>query len=187
MNNFEFDSMFCNEVKMQSLLNLMGLNKKSIWMSLALILMTTSPVQAKDLLHRLGIGFQNRTVLDLPSVSMIYFPAKDFSVLGSLGADSENGYSYSQALVGARFIIYPEMNMNFYSTGTIALLNTEDPVNGKNSGVEFSGGFGVEFFFAGLENLGFTFEAGAGYSTLNHARFRTLGLDPLHAGMIFYF
>ena len=41
----------------------------------------------------------------------------------------------------------------------------------------------VEFFFAGLESLGFSLETGLGISSVaSETRFRTIGDSPLRAG-----
>ena len=71
--------------------------------------------------------------------------------------------------------------------GGAGLLSVE--VAGQNSsGFELMGFLGAEFFFAGLESLGFTFEAGIGIrSDSDGTRFRTVGDHPMRGGIIFYF
>jgi hypothetical protein len=142
---------------------------------------------SKDLTHRLGVGFKNNTSQDLPTLAAVYYSSSDFALTGGLGLDTKKDYSSFQASGGIRYIIYPETNMNFYSAGEVSLVNYENPVDGKKNGVEVAGLFGVEFFLAGLENLGFTIEAGLSMATANTTRFRTVGNDPFHAGLIFYF
>jgi hypothetical protein len=47
---------------------------------------------------------------------------------------------------------------------------------------------GAEFFFAGLENLGFSTEFGPSVTSLSsQVRFATFGDSPLRAGITFYF
>ena len=69
----------------------------------------------------------------------------------------------------------------------MGLVNFETPVDGKNSGFEANLIAGAEFFFAGLENIGFSFEGGLGLSSIKNTRVRTIASDPVKAGIIFYF
>jgi hypothetical protein len=77
--------------------------------------------------------------------------------------------------------------MHFYMGAGAGILSVE--TGGSNqSGFELIGFGGTEFFLAGLENLGFSFEAGVGVTSLsNSVRFRTVGDSPLRAGITFYF
>ena len=143
--------------------------------------------EAKDLTHRLGIGFKNNTSQDLPSLALVYYPSANFGFTAGVGTDTKKDYNSFQALAGARFIVYPETNMNFYTAGQAAVISYENPIDGKKNGIEVAGLFGVEFFLTGLENLGFTFEAGVSMNTVNNTRVRTVGDDPFRAGLLFYF
>ncbi len=151
------------------------------------VLMVSLTSYSKDLTHRLGVGFKNNTSQDLPTLAVVYFSSTDFALTGGLAVDTKKDYPASQAMVGARYVIYPEANLNFYTAGQMAFISAENPVDGKKNGVEVAALFGVEFFFAGLENLGFTMEGGLSLATLNNSRFRTVGDSPLRAGLIFYF
>ena len=73
--------------------------------------------------------------------------------------------------------------------GQLGLVSVEDNVSGDTeSGFELGGFAGAEFFFTGLDSLGFSFEAGVGVSTLtSDVRFRTVADSPLRAGITFYF
>lgn len=143
--------------------------------------------QAKDLTHRLGIGFKNNVSQSLPSLAAIYYPTKDMALTGGVGVDTQKDHSMFQVNVGGRYIIYPETNLNFFIGTQVGVISYEDQTATKQNGLELSGVFGTEFFFTGLENLGFTFEAGVALSTANSSRFRTVGDDPFKAGVIFYF
>lgn len=155
--------------------------------STAMILFFGFTSHAKDLTHRLGIGYKNNTTLDLPTLAAVYYPTMNMGLTGGVGVDTKKDYNSFQAMAGIRYIIYPETNMNFYGAGQFALVNYETPADGKKNGVEVSGLFGVEFFLTGLENLGWTFEAGVSLATAGSSRFRTVGDSPFRAGMIFYF
>ena len=145
-----------------------------------------SVATAKDLTHRLGVGFKNNTSVSIPSLAGVYYYSKDLAFTASVGLDTQKNASTFQASGGARYIMFFENNMNAYVAGQFGVINSED-ATGKATGVEILGTGGVEFFFTGLENLGFTIEAGLGLSTLRNTRMRTVADDPLRAGFTFYF
>ncbi len=156
---------------------------------LVLVLIAVVPstlVQAKDLSNRLGIGIKNNNSIDLPALAAVYYPSADIGVTGSIGVDTQEDNSKFAANVGIRKILFREDHLNFYYGGQMGLLNYEESGN-KESGFDANVVFGAEFFFAGLDSLGFSFEGGVAISSLDETRFRTVGDHPLKAGLIFYF
>lgn len=151
------------------------------------IIFCASFASAKDMTHRLGVGFKNNTSVSIPSLAGVYYADKSLAFTGSFGLDTQKNNSSLQISGGARKMIFFESNMNVYVGGQLGLINAEDPVSGKDSGLELAALGGVEFFFPGLENLSFTAEAGLALSTLRNTRMRTVADDPLRAGIIFYF
>lgn len=147
----------------------------------------SSTVFAKDLTHRFGLGIKNNTSESLPSLAIVYHSTQDTAFTGGFGIDTKKDYSAFQMNAGARKVIFTEANLNFYTGGQVGLVNFETPADGKKSGFEILAQFGTEFFFAGLENLAFTFEGGLGVASVKDVRFRTVADDPFHAGLIFYF
>jgi len=148
--------------------------------------------QAKDLTNRLGLGYSdqfssNQASGSLPGIAAQYYPNPLTGLSLALGVDTEKDNSRFGLLFKLYRIIFTEANMNFYMGGGGGLLSVEN--NGdNNSGFELMGFVGVEYFFPGLESLGFSFEAGLGIrSDSDGARFRTIGDHPLRAGIIFYF
>ena len=160
---------------------------KNLFFTVIGIVLWSGIVSAKDLTHRFGLGLKNNTSENLPSLAAVYFPAHDIAVSAGLGIDTKKDNSKLQIHAGIRKIIFAENNLNFYTGAQLGLANFETPVDGKQSGFEILGVFGVEFFFQGLDNLGFTFEAGLGVVSLKEVRFRTLADDPTRAGIVFYF
>jgi len=153
-------------------------------------LMAAAPAaQAKELTSRLGVGYSNNfgAVDNLPSLAVRYFPNENYGLSGALGIDTEKDNSKFGAMLRLMRIVFREQNMNFFVSGGGALISRE--VAGKNdSGFEAMGTFGGEFFFAGLDSLSFTFEAGIGITSISdQVRFRTIGDHPLRAGILFYF
>ncbi len=162
--------------------------RKSILFAVTILLTLFSiSASAKDLTHRFGIGLKNNTSEYLPSVAGVYFQSADLAITGGFGIDTKKDYAKSQIHVGVRKMIYAENNLNFYSGAQVGFSSFENPFVDKQSGLELLGVFGVEFFFQGLENLGFTFEAGFGVASANETRLRTVADDPTRAGIIFYF
>ena len=143
-------------------------------------------VQAKDLSNRLGVGVKNNNSMELPAIAAVYYPNADIGLTGSIGVDTEEDNSKFAANVGIRKILFREDHLNFYYGGQAGLVNYE-VLGNKESGFEMNVVFGAEFFLAGLDSLGFSFEGGVGLSSLDKTRFRTVGDHPLKAGLIFYF
>lgn len=155
----------------------------------ALSLISTS-AQAKDLTSRLGVGIKNNNSFDLPALAAVYYPNADTGLTGSIGVDTQEDNSAFAFNVGIRRILFKENQMNFYYGGQAGLVNRETPTatgSDKESGFELDVLFGAEFFFTGLESLGFSFEAGVGLTSMDETRFRTIADHPLRAGLVFYF
>lgn len=147
----------------------------------------TSPVvQAKELQNRMGVGFRNAYGIDVPSIAATYYPNSQFAVLGAVGIDTQKDQAKSAFSGGLRRILFREPQMNFFTGGYLSMLSNET-TTGTDSGFEISAVVGGEFFFTGLDSLGFNFETGAGVTNLGRTRFRTLGDHMFRAGMFFYF
>ena len=146
-----------------------------------------SSAQAKDMTNRLGIGYKNQFGADLPGMALQYYPGADLGLSGVLGVDTQKDNSRFGLMAKLHRIIFHEDNLHFYMGAGAGILSVETA--GQNSsGFELLGFGGAEFFLAGLENLGFSFEAGVGVTSLsNSVRFRTVGDSPLRAGITFYF
>ncbi len=141
---------------------------------------------AKEMPQRLGIGIKDNISRSLPSLAIVYHLDGNSALTGGFGLDTEKDNSSIQFNAGVRFVIFQEKNMHFYSGGQLGYLNYET-AGTKNSGIEFNLVGGAEFFFEGLENLGWTIEGGFGVSTAKNTRVRTIADNPFKAGMIFYF
>lgn len=142
--------------------------------------------QAKDMTSRLGVGYKEASALGLSTLAVSYFPNSDYAMLGYLGVDTKDQNSSSVFGVSLRRVIFKENQLNFFVGGAGMVLSQE--VSGESSsGFEADAIAGAEFFLTGLENVGFSFEAGFGVINLKKTRFRTFGDSPLKAGMFFYF
>lgn len=166
--------------------------KFSITSVFILSLLSTN-LEAKDLTHRLGVGYANQFSEDLPSLAVRYYPNPKMGLTAAIGVDTgdENSGAPSRFGLMARVfkIVFAEDNMNFYMGSGAGLISREDLATKKtDSGFELTGFVGGEFFFTGLESLGFSFEAGVGVTSISSdVRFRTIGDHPFKAGITFYF
>jgi hypothetical protein len=154
---------------------------------IALCLLIAPQAFAKDLTHRLGVGYSNSLSLDLPSIAVHYYPNQKVMLGAAIGVNTEDDNSKFGLLFKAFRNIFDEENLNFQMGGSAALIS--DEVAGKSeSGFELSALFGAEFFFTGLDSLAFRFEAGIGIVSIDDGTtFRTIGDSPMNAGVIFYF
>ncbi|MES2767630.1 MAG: organic solvent tolerance protein [Bdellovibrionota bacterium] len=165
---------------------------KQIILIAALVLLSTSAF-AKDLNHRLGIGYANQMSVDVPSIQAKYWVDPDLGFSVDLGIKTGDAESAFGIMAKAYKVIFPEENLNFYMGGGAGLISQKISVakggDGKNdSGFELMTFVGAEFFLPGLESLAFSFEAGVGVVSIrSDSEFRTIGHSPLNAGMIFYF
>ncbi len=154
-----------------------------------------SPAQAKDLTSRLGVGYANQFGINggLPSLAVRYYPNPDLGVSAQVGVDTEEDASKFGFLAKVYRIVFQENNMNFYMGAGAGLIsrekyNTTTATSDNDSGFEVSGYIGGEFFFTGLDSLGFSFETGIGVTSISsEVRFRTIGDHPMRAGITFYF
>jgi hypothetical protein len=153
----------------------------------ALSWMLPAPVHARDLQGRLGLGYNsefanNRFSGAAPAVSVKYALTRDVAFEAVQGISTA---SPTNNVTGAKFFknVFFETNLNFYFMVGGALVS-----GGGNSGTEFLGGFGTEFFIPGIDSLGFSMETGASFDNLSGSfALRTLGVSFLNAGMHFYF
>ena len=154
---------------------------------LATLVLGSLNVSAKDMNHRLGIGPKSPFSIPLPAMALHYSPNSEYTFTGALGIDTEKDNSRLGLQAGVRRIMFEEKNMNFFIGGALGLISQEI-ANTNYSGYEILATAGGEFFFQGLENLGFNFEFGIGVSSLKKSnRFFTLANSPFAAGVIFYF
>ena len=146
--------------------------------------------EAKDLTNRLGVGYSDQFSESMPSLSIRYYPDAKLGVGAALGVDTkeeESRFGFMAKLYRILGEGFMEDQLNFYMGTGVGLISVE--VGGESSsGFELIAYYGAEFFFTGLENLGFSFEAGVGVTSVDsEVRFRTMGDHPLKAGMTFYF
>ena len=79
--------------------------------------------------------------------------------------------------------VFYETNLNFYFMAGAGIVS-----GNSKTGLEVLSGFGTEWFFPGLESLGFAMEVGGSVDNLSGSyALKTLGVSFLNAGIHFYF
>jgi hypothetical protein len=165
----------------------MSFRIKILFISILSAFLTFASAQAKELTNRLGVGYANQFSSSIPSLAVRYYPDPKLGVGAQLGVDTNKNNSLFGAMARIYRVVFTEDNMNFYMGSSAGLISTQTN-NITSSGFELSGFIGTEFFFTGLENLGFSFEAGVGVTSVSsQVRFRTIGDTPMNAGVVFYF
>jgi hypothetical protein len=166
---------------------------KSLLALIALFALLSPAVShARDMQGRLGLGYNAEWANfyssgGVPSVSLKYGLTRDIATEFSVGVSTANPSNSSTALKLFKNIFY-ETNLNFYFMVGGAVVSAANAGGGKNTGAEFLGGFGAEFFIPGIESLGFAMETGAELDNLSGSFvFKTLGVSFLNAGIHFYF
>ncbi len=156
-------------------------------MSAMSILLFTQFALSKEMPQRLGVGIKDNTSRSLPSLALVYHMNSVSAMTAGIGVDTERDYSAFQLNAGIRHVIFHETQLHYYAGGQLGLVTFENPTDGKKSGFEANVLMGVEYFFTGIENVGFSFEGGLGLSSIKNTRIRTIADHPLKAGIIFYF
>ncbi len=143
--------------------------------------------QAKELTHRLGVGPRYNSAIQLTEIGVSYFPSENMGFVGGFGIDTQENNSKFSLNGSLRRLIFQESekNMLVYYGGKLGLISYEDTQ--KYSGYELSAVIGGEFFFQGLDSVGFIFETGVGVVSGKSVRFRSVAEFPLQAGVFFYF
>ena len=161
---------------------------------LALLASFAPSAFAKDLAHRLGVGFSDQFGISggLPSIAARYYPSNDLIIGAAIGVDTEKNASKFGFAAKVMRVIFQEDNMNFYLGASGGLISREklDATTSKinnDSGFDLSGFGGGEFFLPGLDSLGFCFAMGVGVASISsEVSFRTIWVHPFRAGMTFY-
>jgi hypothetical protein len=160
-------------------------NLTHIFAFLLVIISFSQKTIAKDLTQRLGVGVRHEGALAQAVVQ--YYPTADYTWVGGLGFDTKPQESQTHLSIALRRHIFFEQNLNYYAGGRVTFVSQEGATQ-TNSGFALAAISGVEFFFQGLENLGFQAEVGAELSTIGSvSRFRTVGGTLAQTGVVFYF
>ena len=137
-------------------------------------------------LNRLGIGFTNQLVNEIPAISFKLQRSPVVAIGGILGySNSDIGGGYGAGLKIHR-IIFDEPFLNFYGSMLGALIKQQVSKTESYSGFQFDFSFGSEFTFRGIESLGFSIEFGLSVNKLKDLVIETAGNNFITAGVHFY-
>ncbi|MBE8162753.1 MAG: hypothetical protein HAW63_02055 [Bdellovibrionaceae bacterium] len=168
----------------------MSILKKPI-ISLFIIVFFSLNSQATDLLHKIGVGYQNTK---LPALSTRYYFQPTLSVTISSGFTTQQ--DHTQFLLEGKIqkVLFMEKYLHFFIGAGLGLINENIKGNNlsipnvKNNGFKIEGTMGVEFFLVNLPSLGFLLETGLSLqSKSGNIQVNTLAHIPFKAGVYFYF
>jgi len=154
----------------------------------AALLLLALPLNAsaKDLRNRFGVGFQNQ-LPPLGALSLKYWlptgsPAVNVAVEGVAGLSLIDGAA-DEMFFGGRLLyaFVTEDNMNLYGAAGAGFMT-----EGEIQNVRLQPALGVEFFFFGLENLGFVCEMASTIDLGNSTKLFTVSGGP-GVGAHYYF
>jgi hypothetical protein len=155
---------------------------------LGLLLGFTPSVEAKELVGRMGLGYNaqfssTQLTNGAPAISIKYgmAPRSMVEVVGGFYSGS-NGSGV--AALKYMYTLHPESYANFYF-----LLGGGFVSANARSGTEWISGLGAEFFIPGVDSVGISFEAGMSLENITSSSFvvKTFGVSFVQAGMHFYF
>jgi len=146
---------------------------------------------AKDLQRRLGVGFNSQLSLgdfEVDSISVKYYTNSKLCLQGIFGFVMSDPVDVINFGGKALFTIKEEQNMNVYAGGGIGIANVDPDNADSDTAFLLSGILGLEYFFNGLPNLGFSTELGLtffDYDDLDAVG--TMADSFLSAGIHYYF
>jgi len=162
---------------------------KIICVSILVFGVLASPVLAKDLKGNLGVGFNSQfSPENVDSLSGKYWINNELAVQGLFGFNFSD--SSDDLDIGGKvyFKIKDEENLHVDAIAGVGF-NRSDPDNGNTKkGTWVNVGLGLEYFFSGLPNLGFSTEVGLTITDYdNDNSFGTSADSFVGAGIHYYF
>lgn len=164
---------------------------KKYLLSFSIILLLSLNSHGADLLHKIGVGYQNTKI---PALSTRYYFKPSLSVTISTGFTTQA--DHAQFLLEGKIqkVLFHEKYLNFFVGAGLGLINEKIKNNAppfsdiKNNGFRVQGTIGAEFFLVNLPSLGFIFETGLSLqSKSGNIQVETLAYIPFNAGIYFYF
>lgn len=150
------------------------------------VLVICTSAHAISMLGRTGLGFTNQLQNDYSALSFKIQKSRNSALGVLLGIKSDsNDTNYAIGLKAFR-LIYDEPLLNFYMSALGAYM-TNNTTTSDDSGFQIDGTLGTEFFFSGLESIGFSLEFGLSLHKSNgNTTFETVGYDVIKAAVHFY-
>lgn len=149
-----------------------------------LLVLLASPVYAKNMDGRLGMGVTSMSFTQSAGMSVKYFHTALQATSFLAGFNTESN-SYQLGIKPTRLIVLEE-NMNVF-LGIGAYLVNDQVAGVSAAGLQFDAVLGGEFFLPGLPNLGLQFEMGIGLRSQRTTSFRSIGGGFAQGAVHYYF
>ena len=155
---------------------------KKIIISILLVISSINTCLATN--GRFGLGISNQPETNIENISFKIHTSQRSAYGGVLGVSNAETGGYVVGLKLYRKLIQEE-NLNFFGAIFGAYVS-EDAEPNEISGLQGDLTIGVEYFFQGLEHLGFSFETGLSINTFNDFEFKTRALNTIQGAIHFY-
>jgi len=162
---------------------------KTVCVFTVILVILAVPAFAKDLKGNLGIGYNAQfSPEDLESLSGKYWINNEIAVQGLLGfkfSDSSDDLDLGGKLY---FKIKDEENLHVDAIAGLGYSRVDPDKGNTNTGAWINVGVGIEYFFSGLPNLGFSTEVGLTFTDYDDDdSFGTTADSFVGAGIHYYF
>jgi len=156
--------------------------------ALVLVLMA-GPVMAKDLKGNLGVGFNSQfSPNDVDAISAKYWINNELAVQGLLGFNYSDTRDEIDLGAKAYFKIKDEENLHVDAIGGLGFARVDPDEGDTENAIFMTIGVGIEYFFSGLPNLGFSTEVGLTIMDYeDDTAFGTAADSFIGAGIHYYF
>ena len=152
-------------------------------------LMVAGTVYAKDLKGKVGLGFNSQLSENgMDSVSAKYWVNNDLGFQGIFGFTFSDNVDELDLGGKVLYKLIDEDNMYVAGIGGLGMSRVDPDQGSSDTAWWLSGGVGLEYFFSGLPNLGFSTEIGFQISDYNdNTSFGTMADTFVSAGIHYYF
>lgn len=148
-----------------------------------------NPVLSKDLKGHLGIGFNSQfSPENLDSLSGKYWINNELAVQGLFGFNFSDSSDDLDIGGKAYFKIKDEENLHVDIIAGVGFSRSDPDKGNTKTGTWVNAGVGLEYFFSGLPNLGFSTEVGVTFTDYDHDKsFGSTADSFVSAGIHYYF
>jgi len=153
------------------------------------LVLTASPLMAKDLKGNLGVGFNSQfSPHGVDAISGKYWINNELAVQGLLGFNYSDSRDEIDLGAKAYFKIKDEENLHVDAIGGLGFARVDPDEGDTETATWVSVGVGIEYFFSGLPNLGFSTEVGLTIMDYeDDTSFGTTADSFIGAGIHYYF
>jgi hypothetical protein len=162
---------------------------KIVWALILILCVLASPVLAKDLKGHLGVGYNSQfSPESVDSLSGKYWINNELAVQGLFGFSFSDAYDNLDMGGKVYFKIKDEENLHVDAIAGVGFSRIDPDKGSAETGTWVNVGVGLEYFFSGLPNLGFSTEVGLTFTDYdNDNSFGTAADSFISAGIHYYF